>query len=212
MQTKFMRKFYLVFFILLICSTSFSQSSAFKITKEYFRSDPFQNEFSSFLKHLLNDPSLTNKVLEKRTDTSLFYFQGTYSSHNPFFFKPERVEVVLTESVVEQDSLIIDTIYIYQLFAYNKDTKEGAQELKKEFEKIHRRYKNSFFKTSFSENPDGNKLKDASYNFFDPFNAVAPFSVSWLAPDKNKEICLVLTIRMQTKNNKAVLPIPLYTP
>jgi hypothetical protein len=207
-----MRKFYLAFFILPACYISFGQSSAFKITKEYFRSDPFQKEFSSFLQHLFNDPSLTNKVLEKRTDTSLFYFQGTYTNHNPFFFKPKRIEVVLAQSVVEQDSLIIDTIYTYQLLAYNNDTKEEAQELKKEFEKIHRRYKNSFFKTTFSENPAGNKLKEASYNFFDPFNAVAPFSVSWFGPDENQEICLVLTIRMQAKNNKAILPIPLYAP
>jgi hypothetical protein len=124
-----MRKFYPALFLLLICCAAYGQSSVFKITKEYFRSDPFQKEFSSFLKHLLNDPSLTNKVIEKRTDTSLFYFQGTYTSHNPFFFKPERVEVILAESMVELDSLIIDTIYVYQLLAYHSDTMEGKQEL-----------------------------------------------------------------------------------
>jgi hypothetical protein len=208
-----MRKFCLTLFsFLLLCFSSYSQEPILKITRNYFRSDPFNKDFSSFLSHLLNDPALTNKIIEKRTDSTLFYLQGTYTAHNPFFFKPKRVQVVLTELEVNLDSLIRDTIYNYQLFAYDSDTKEGVEEVKKEFDKIFRRYKGSFRSNQYTENPAGNQSNGATYNFFDPLHAVAPFALSWFGPNENKEMCLVLTIRMDTYNNRAILPVPFYTP
>jgi len=209
-----MGKFCLALFsaLLLYCS-SYSQETIFKITQTYFRSDPFGKEFSSFVSHLLNDPTLTNKITEKKTDSTLFFFQGTYTTHNPFFFKPKRVEVILTETPVKLDSLTTDTIYTYQLLAYNNDTKEGVQELKKEFEKICRRYKGGFFKSTFTENPWESKSGSGGmYIFFDRFHAVAPFVLGWGGPDENKEMCLILTIRMDTYNNQAILPVPFYAP
>ena len=212
-----MRKFYFALLsVLLLNLASFSQSPSpvSKITHDYFRSDPFQKEFSAFLSHLLNDPTITGKVMEKRTDTSLFFFRGIYNNHNPFFFKPKRTEVILTEMPVELDSLTTDTVYMYQLIAVNDNTKEGQQEVKKEFEKIYKRFKRSFFKNTYLENTRAGKVSGATYNFFDRFCAVAPFALTWLGPDNtdsNKEIALVLTIRMSTKNNMAILPAPFYT-
>jgi len=213
METAFMGKVYLfVPIVLLSCYSSNGQNPVPKITKTYFRSDPFRKEFSSFASHLLNDPTLTNKTLEKKTDSTLFYFQGTYTRHNPFFFKPKRVEVALNELVLNVDSLAADTIYVYQLIAYNNDTREGTAELKKEFEKIYRHYKSAFSRDQYTENPAGDKLNGATYNFFDQLHAVAPFAISWYGPDENKEMCLILTIRMDTYLNKAILPVPFYTP
>ena len=207
-----MRKIYFLLFSILLYFPSFSQEIIPKITKSYFRSDPFGGEFSSFMTHLLKDPSITNKILEKRTDSSLFYFEGTYNAFNPFFFKPKRVEIILTELAIDLDSLVRDTIYTYQLLAYNNDTKEGTEELRKEFDKIFRRYKSSFFKNTFAEPPPENKLRGITYNFFDRMHAVAPFSLSWFGPDEKKEMCLILTIRMDTYNNRAILPVPFYAP
>ena len=208
-----MRKFYAICFsILIICCSSYSQETIQKITHSYFRSDPFDKEFSSFLTHLLNDPALTSKTIEKKTDSSFFFFRGTYTTFNPFFFKPKRVEVILSETPVTLDSLTADTIYTYQLMAYNNDTKEGTQELKKEFEKIYKRYNRSFFNSTYTENPWETKSGGGMYIFFDRFHGVAPFSLSWGGPDENKEMFLVLTIRMDTYNNQAILPVPFYTP
>lgn len=208
-----MRKLSLVLsFLLLIIFPSHSQSAVYKIAHSYFRSDPFQSEFSTFLNHLLSDPTLTDKILEKKTDSSLFYFQGTYATHNPFFFKPTKVKVILTETPIPLDSLRADTVYTYQLLAYDKDSKEGVQELKKEFEKIYRRYKSGFTRDVYITSPAGSKLKGEGYNFFDEFHAVSPFAITRFDADENKEICLVLTIRMKSDDNKAVLPVPLYTP
>jgi len=208
-----MRKFYFVLLqTIFISLATYSQSPVYKITHNYFRSDPFETEFSAFLKHLLNDPTITNRILEKKTDTSLFFFQGVYTNFNPFFFKPAKVQVSLMESPIKLDSLRTDTLYVYQLLAYNNDTKEGIAELKKEFEKIYRRYKSSFAKSSYAENPPGSKMAAASYNFFDGLHGVSPFAITWLGPSEDKEICLVITIRMKTRDNKAVLPVPFRVP
>lgn len=208
-----MRKFCLaVISVLLLYCSSNGQTTISKITHSYFRSDPFSSAFSSFITGLLNDPTLTDKILEKKTDTSLFYFQGTYTNHNPFFFKPTKVEVILSETALQLDSLHADTIYSYQLLAYNNDTKEGMQELKKEFEKIYRHYKKGFAKNQYTENPAGSKWNGATYNFFVLYHAVSPFAITWFGPDENREICLILTIRMKISNNEAVLPIPFYAP
>ncbi|MBL7740991.1 MAG: hypothetical protein JNK14_17345 [Chitinophagaceae bacterium] len=209
-----MRKLYLscilVFFISLI---SFSQNGVAKAAHEYFRSDPFGSDFSAFLKHLLNDPTLADKELKKRTDTSLFYFRGNYTKHNPFFFKAKRVEIMLNEAEVKiKDSVALDTIYLYQLAAYTDNTETGTREIKKEFEKIFRRYKGSFYKNTLTENSSAEELQWATYNFFAPFYGIAPFAVSWIGPNDDKEICLLLTIRINSQNNKAVLPIPFNAP
>ncbi len=206
-----MRKFgFIGFIVLLSCSTS-AQETIARITKSYFRSDPFSTEFSSFIYHLLHDPDLTNKTTLKKTDSSFFYFEGTYTTYNPFFFKPKRIEVVLTEMFVDVDSLKRDTIYTYQLLAYNDETVTATDEVKKEFDKIFRRSKGSFPKNQFSENAPGADLPGGTYNFFDAWHAISPFAVSWFGPDENKEMCLVLTVRMQTYMNKAILPVPFYT-
>lgn len=206
-----MRKFYFVLSLFLsVSSISHSQSPVFKIAHNYFRSDPFETEFSSFLKHLLNDPTIKDKILEKKTDTSLFFFQGTYTNHNPFFFKPVKVEVALGETTLKLDSLRSDTIYTYRLLAYNNDTKKGIEEIKKEFEKIHRRYKSSFSKVTYAESGPESKMQAASYNYFDALHGISPFGISWLGPSEDKEICLVITLRMKARNNKAILPMQLY--
>jgi hypothetical protein len=207
-----MRRVYVLLSFVLLYIASFSQETISKIARSYFRSDPFEGEFSSFIAHLLNDPAINNKILEKRTDTSLFYFQGTYNTFNPFFFKPKRVQVLLTELPVDLDSLQRDTIYNYQLLAYDNDTKEGVRELKKEFDKILRRYKGSFHNNQYTENPPDGKSNGATYNFFDALHGVAPFAISWFGPDENKEMCLVVTIRLDTRDNRAILPVPFYTP
>jgi len=200
----------LVFFVFMTCSASYSQEVVFKISKSYFRSDPFRSDFSAFMKHLLNDPFIKDKVVEKRTDSSLFYFGGTYTKDifNPFFFKPKRMEVALSEVPVKLDSTLTDTIFVYELFAYADNNKEGKDEITKEFDKILKRYKNNFAKNDHLENPPGTKLQGGTYNFFDRYHAVSPFALSLYGPTENKEMCLILTIRMDTYNNLAMLAAP----
>ena len=199
----------LLFSVFLACAV-YSQEVVFKITKSYFRSDPFRTEFSTFMKHLLDDPYITGKVIEKRTDSSLFYFGGTYTNNvfNPFFFKPKRMEVALAEVPVKLDSTLTDTIFVYELFAFADDNKDGREEIAKEFDKIAKRYKNNFTNNDYKENPPGVKFPGAVYNFFDRYHAVSPFALALYGPTEKKEMCMVLTIRMAMYANLAMLAAP----
>src|SRR5262245_9950042 len=119
-----MRKLYTgaLLFLLLITSLSYGHSPVNKITQNYFRPNVFHNDFNTLLTPLLNDPGISNNILEKRMDSNFFYFQGKYTNYNPFFFKPTRLDVILTESPVEMDSAVTGTIYTYQLLAYDSGT------------------------------------------------------------------------------------------
>ncbi|MEI9909831.1 MAG: hypothetical protein WDO71_09270 [Bacteroidota bacterium] len=90
-----MRKFYITLLpVLLVYCTSFGQaqvsSPVYKIARDYFRSDPFQEEFSSFLIHLLNDPGISGKLIEKRTDTSLFSSREYLKTITLFSLNPKE--------------------------------------------------------------------------------------------------------------------------
>ena len=74
-----MKRYSVIFTVgIFICIQALSQQTIIDVTKAYYRSTPFDKEFSKFLSHLLNDPTLSNKKLQKRTDSSLFYFKDDY--------------------------------------------------------------------------------------------------------------------------------------
>jgi|SRR5438477_5838345 len=52
----------------------------FQVARHYLRSNPYNIHFSAFLNHLINDPTLSNKTIQKRSDTSFFFFRGVYSN------------------------------------------------------------------------------------------------------------------------------------
>src|SRR5690349_13037897 len=102
-----MRKYVLSIIFILTLTQSFSQNEGLlEFSKSYFRANPFEGKFSLFLKKLIQDPGISNKIIRHQTDTSLFYFSGSYTSYNPFFFKPVRVEILLQQSRISfTDSL-----------------------------------------------------------------------------------------------------------
>ena len=74
--------------------------------------------------------NITDKIIEKRTDSSLFFFEGTYKAFNPFFSLPKRVEVVLNEVIIGPGFPAKDTIYAYEIFAYDNDTRRANRKSK----------------------------------------------------------------------------------
>ncbi|WP_276501293.1 hypothetical protein [Terrimonas pollutisoli] len=209
-----MRKILLVFFLIAAFhGESFSQDGLFQFSKSYFRSDPFAGNFSDFIKHLLNDPAIQNKQVLHRTDTSLFYFFGAYKNYNPFFFKPRYIEVRLLESPIQYaDSLPTDTILIYQLTAYAEPGDVGKQEVKKEFEKIHRQINKRFYTSSYKELKTGTTITGGVHNYFVGFASLAPVSVLWAVLDETNEPVLNIILRMKSSNNQAVLATSLDNP
>lgn len=209
-----MKKHLLPFFIVLLAfRQSFSQEGLYQFSKSYFRSDPFVGEFSGFLKHLMNDPAITNKQTLQRTDSSLFSFFGVYNNYNPFFFKPKRVEILLEEASIQYaDSIPVDTILVYQIFSYADGNNEGKQEVKKEFEKIKRKYNKKFDYGNDQNLKTGEDITGAIHNFFVGYSALAPVSIVWNTVKDSNEAVLNITIRMKSSGNRAVLATPFYNP
>jgi hypothetical protein len=162
-----MKKLCFVFTFSLLVFKGVGQEILVDFTHAYYRSDPFKTSFSGFLKHLMNDPTLKDKVIHQKTDSSFFSFEGTYTNYNPFFFKPKRVEVLLEETPIiykESPDAIIDTIFNYHLIAYSDNSTAGVKEIKKEFEKINRQYKKKFFDSNYAERKEGEEKKKESEN------------------------------------------------
>ena len=207
-----MSKLYFVFLLTLFCSPDLvGQDGVRKVTRNYFRSDPFASEFGSFVKHIINDPTIKDKELYQRSDTGWFYLHGYYSTHNPFFFKPKKVEVVLAESEIRYSdtSSFKDTILLYQIVAYAEPNSDGLKDVKKEFEKIHKQINKNFASNNYQEQKSGGEVKAAWYNYFVPTHAVAPVTLIWGKTDKKDETVINITIRMKSSFNQAVMVAPL---
>ena len=208
-----MKKFLLLFPFTLTFSVASPQEGLLQFSKSYFRSNPFAGNFSGFMNHLLNDPAIQNKQVVHRTDTTLFYFSGIYKNYNPFFFKPRRIEVRLLESPIQYaDSLPTDTIIVYQLTAYADPGELGKQEVKKEFEKIHRQVNKKFYSSSYMDLKTGAAITGGAHHYFVGFASLAPVSVLWAILDETREPILNIILRMKTSNNQAVLAAALYNP
>lgn len=207
-----MRKILLSLFIISFYFTpSFAQEGLYQFSKSYYRSDPFIGSFSGFLNHLLNDPSLQEKEIQKRTDSSLFYFSGIYKNHNPFFFKPKKIQILLQEvSVQYADSLVRDTIFVYQLLAYADGTEKSQQEVKREFEKIHRVFNKRFYNSNYQDLKTGETIAGGIHNYFVAYSALAPVTIIWTKLDN--EFVLNISLRMKASENRAVLAASLYNP
>src|SRR5260221_14739721 len=104
-----MKRVSLIFSILFFSNFCPAQDVLMQVAKNYFRSNPFDRAFSQFLSHLMNDPTVTNTTISKRTDTTFFYLRGDYTHHNPFFFKAKRTAVI----VGEKEIVINDSLQLY---------------------------------------------------------------------------------------------------
>lgn len=116
-----------------------------KVVRNYFRSDPYSNSFGFFVKHLMDDPLLTSKTIQLKTDSAFFYFHGAYKNFRPFDFVPDRTEIKLAEKEFSDDSLHTkDTVFVYQLLGYSDKGKPGLDSIKNEFSKFNRHYGKHF--------------------------------------------------------------------
>ena len=200
-----------IFFIAFILTNSLlhAQDVLMQVAKNYFRSNPFDKEFSQFLVHIINDPTLTNSTINKRTDTTFFYLRGDYSHHNPFFFKATRTSVIVAEKeLVLNDSLnLLDTIITYQIAGYTVGGKEGEQDVKEEFDRFDKKYLKKFVKNDFTELKVGNTVNGAIRNYYVRFSFLAPLSVAWQKITANNENVFVITLRFKVSGNVATLPV-----
>lgn len=210
-----MRKFTLTF--LLISSTLIAQgqTAIHEFSKSYFRSDPFASTARAFLQHLLNDPDIADKKTEHRTDSTLFGFEGHYLKFNPFFFRPVRTEISLSELAIGTvNPEVKDTVMFYQLAAYAPATAEGEKDVLREVEKINRKFKKKFFKVTYEKvnSTPQSPAEGEAYNYFMPLYAVSAATAAWYKLDNNEGYMVLLTMRLKIRSNMVDLPAPLYNP
>jgi len=194
--------------LLIIAGSCYSQSDEpiLQIAKSYFRSNPYKTHFSTFVNHLVNDPTLTNKTLTKRSDTSFFFFKGDYGTHNPFGYKADRTEIRLAETeFAMSDSLsTTDTLLLYQLLGYVYH--EGTDAVKKEFAKFDRKYGKNFYNED-NELKKGDETVGLMRNYFVLATPFSPISIAWAKLDGFQNV-FTITIRMKVIENVATLPVP----
>jgi hypothetical protein len=205
------------FFLLVVTPCCYSQEQPvfeykitddpiYQVAKGYFRSNPFDVHFSTFLNHLTHDPTLFNVTMNKRTDTSLFFFHGDYKGHNPYSFKANRVEIRLAEREVNMDDSLktIDTLLFYQLVGYSYGA-AGVEAVKKEFAKFDRKYGKHFYSED-SELKKDDEIVGVSRNYFLLSSTfLSPLSISWAKLDDYQNV-FTITFRIKLEQNMAILP------
>lgn len=180
-----------------------------RIAKTYYRSNPFITPFSDFLSHLVNDPTLNNKTIHKKTDTSSFFFEGDYSTHKPFGLTNSRTHVVLAElqqQANDSGRSVIRTIYVYQLIGYSTKDEDGTKEVKKTFERFARKSQNHFANTNYRElTRDGKQIGEINDFQLYPYLPFDHVTTAWANTEKGENL-FAITIRFVVANNRAKVP------
>jgi len=208
-----MRKLTLVFLLISLSLIVQSQTAIHEFSKSYFRSDPFTGTARNFLQHLLNDPDIANKKTERRTDSTLFGFEGRYEKYNPFFFRPVKTEISLSEiALATVNPEVIDTVMFYQLAAYAPASPEGQKDVIREVERINRRFRKKFFKVTYEKvnSTVQSPTEGEAYNYFMPLYAVSAATAAWYKLENNDGYMVLLTMRLKIRSNMVDLPAPLY--
>lgn len=201
----------------LLTSTAFSQVSearmltaAEKIAHDYFRVSPFNKDFSTFVSRVMNDPAVTEKKINRKTDSTLFFLEAVYTTHQPFFFKPEKVKVIISERETESDSLHApQPFFIYQLVGYAPAGKDGKTDVEKEYEKLVKRYTRSFDMNQPRELKDGDRVTGEIRDFYFANVSFAPVTLAWSSNTENGNV-FAITVRFLVIDNQAFLPVATY--
>ncbi|HOZ67900.1 MAG TPA: hypothetical protein PLU11_10040 [Chitinophagaceae bacterium] len=202
---------------LLLTSTLYSQISdekimgaAGKIAHDYFRVSPFNKDFSTFVSRLMNDPSVQQSTIRRKTDTTLFFLEGIYSTHKPFFFRPDKVKIILSERETEGDSINpAQPFFLYQIVGYAPPGKEGKTDVQDEYEKLVRQYKRAFDMNHPRELKDGDTLSGEIRDFYFENVSFPVMTLAWSTNEINGNV-LAITIRFFVYDNRAFLPIAAY--
>jgi hypothetical protein len=197
--------------LLFLCASFYGHAQEVnRIAKAYYRSNPFITPFSSFLEHLVNDPTLENKKIHKRTDSTLFFFEGDYRTHRPFGIPDSyRTHVVLTEIEVEASDSgrsVVRTVYVYQLVGYSAAGDKGMKEVKKVFDRFTRKSEDDFAHKDYKElTRDGKQVGEINNFQLYPYLNFDHVTIAW-ANGQNGDNLFALTIRFIVSDNWGRVP------
>jgi hypothetical protein len=204
-QINILMKHFLLPVFLFITHLAYSQSPIQSVTKNYFRTHPFDMKFSSFIQSLQKDPWFTLETYSRRTDTSFFFLSGIYKNFNPFKFSPLELKfVVAEEEIIHKDSLHTrDTVINMQLIAVTDTGSAKLGDLVKEFKRFHNNHAKKFYDSmhnSYTKN--GAVLGEIESLFIYPLS-IAPVTFAWGAMTGTSQYVFTVTIRFKVKMNIA---------
>lgn len=175
------------------------------ITGTYFKTLPYQKPFSRFLQELLADSDLQDKVVNQRTDSTFFYFSGTYKRFNSFIYRPTTLKLIVAESefAPSDTSSYKDTVVYCQLLVTADTTERGRDFVKKEYSRLLRKSTPEFYHSSYALGSQSNAHSgELSHCFIQPF-AVAPLTIAWARNKDTREYTLSISLAMKVKANEA---------
>ena len=194
-----MKKLLLPFFILIAC-IAHSQSAVELVSKKYFRTQPFDLRFSSFVASLQQDPWFTQQAYHRRTDSNFFFLSGTYKNFNPFDYTPKELRLIVAEDeIIHVDSLATrDTIINLQIMGVTDTGIINRKAVEKEFKRFHNT-KGRHFTSNTHETFKG---VGEAYNYFvSPFS-ISPVTIAWGRLETH-QYTFVITIRFKLIENSA---------
>ena len=175
------------------------------ILKDYFRTNPFETRFSTYLISLQKDPWLSIEEFSRRTDSSFFFLTGTYKNFNPFHYPVKEVRLVVAEGqFIHSDSLkTLDTIITIQLLGITDTASSGKANVTKEFKRFNSKYASAFWNYSYDKIEKASQLNAEVYNYFIYPYATSPISGAWGHIPGTNQFTFTITIRCKVKENIA---------
>jgi hypothetical protein len=210
-----MSKMPAVCFFLLITLTSSGQESVVKFVGDYFRVNPFEAKFSTFVRALSRDKQLLNKMeyTDEASDRSV---SGNYKVFNPFNINASEVEVGL-KSIGNRDYFGVSTpMYIYKLTARFADSPEARKKIRRDYWLMINRFRRLYtfgYHLGLEHPPlrrkDRNKDGESTNFFFAGYKDMASCNLVWTTPPSSDEIEVNISVCFAVINDR-VYPLGHY--
>ena len=200
-----MRKLFISVFIIIAFKT-YSQDAIQAISKNYFRTHPFDSKFSTFILNLQRDPWFSVKEFNRRTDSSFFYLTGDYINFNPFRFTPKELKLIVAEQeITYTDSLqTLDTIINLQLIGIIDTNTTSSKLVEKEFKRFHQSQSKRFDDVIHKTLGGPQNITGEINNYFiSPFT-ISPITIAWGPMPETKEYSFAITVRFKVTQNQAL--------
>lgn len=196
-----MRKIFILLFTIIVFK-SYGQDPIQTISKNYFRTHPFDSKFSTFILNLQKDPWLTIEEFSRRTDSTFFYVNGIYKNFNPFRFTPSELRLIIAEEeIIYTDSLQThDTIINLQLIGVVDSNASNIKLVEKEFNRFHQSHSKRFNDFAYKKAIKSGEI----YNYFVAPFTVSPVTIAWGIMPETRQFGFALTIRFKVIENQAV--------
>ena len=196
------RKFTLLAAIAVLLTSNYLVAQDYninKVLKTYFPVNLYKYRFSIFYEKLNTNAAITNKSIQKRTDSTLFSFKGELSNYQIGDLLFIDAEIKLDEVRVKiPRNGVTDTIIQYQLNCYCRGGSIGVEVAKNTFRYFDDNLPmlSAGVKTKVEEGRMTGLVRDYTY----PGLPLPPVSAGWIELYDGKSI-FQITIRMKLHQN-----------